>query len=81
MSHPAVRMAAVVGIPSERWQERPKAFVVLQGQVGVAELQELMLSRFPKFWLPDEFEFVLEIPLTSVGKIDKKNIRRRQDGG
>jgi fatty-acyl-CoA synthase len=81
MSHPAVRMAAVVAMPSERWQERPKAFVVLQDQVGVADLQELLLSRFPRFWLPDEFEFVPEIPQTSVGKIDKRNIRKRRKGG
>jgi fatty-acyl-CoA synthase len=81
MSHPAVLIAAVVGVPSERWQERPKAFVVAQERVEVAELQELLLARFPKFWLPDEFEFVPEIPLTSVGKIDKKKIRKRHDGG
>jgi len=80
MTHPGVALAAVVGVPSERWQERPKAFVVRRPEdstagVSATELQELLLDRFPKFWLPDEFEFVPEIPLTSVGKIDKKNIR------
>jgi fatty-acyl-CoA synthase len=77
MSHPAVREAAVIATPDERWSERPLACVVLEegAQVSPAELVEHLRSRVARWWLPEEFAFVSEVPKTSVGKFDKRGLR------
>ncbi len=79
MSHPAVVEAAVIAKPDERWAERPLCCVVLSsdGAASAEELIEHLRSRVAKWWLPDEFAFVQEIPKTSVGKFDKKVLRGR----
>ena len=77
MSHPEVLEAAVIAKPDERWSERPLCCVVLRQQ-GAASAQELVEHLRPlvaKWWLPDEFAFIGEIPKTSVGKFDKKVLR------
>ena len=77
---PAVRDAAVVGVPHPKWQERPLALVVLRpGQQATQEqLKEHLGSAFAKWQLPDQILFVEAIPKTSVGKLDKKRIRAEQ---
>jgi fatty-acyl-CoA synthase len=77
MAHPDVVEAAVIAKPDERWAERPLCCVVLrEGASPDADgLVEHLRSRVAKFWLPDEFAFVSEIPKTSVGKFDKKVLR------
>jgi len=77
MSHPQVVEAAVIAKPDERWAERPLCCVVLrsEGAASAEELVEHLRSRVAKWWLPDEFAFVQEIPKTSVGKFDKKVLR------
>jgi fatty-acyl-CoA synthase len=77
MAHPAVREAAVIAIPDEKWQERPLAVVALkEGQAATPEeLREFLAPQFPKWWLPDRFEFVAEIPKTGVGKFRKTALR------
>jgi fatty-acyl-CoA synthase len=77
MAHPAVREAAVIATPDERWSERPLACVVLEdgAQVTAAELVEYLRGRVAKWWLPEEFAFVAEVPKTSVGKFDKRRLR------
>jgi acyl-CoA synthetase (AMP-forming)/AMP-acid ligase II len=77
MSHPDVLEAAVIAKPDERWAERPLCCVVLrEGAITTAaELVEHLRGRVAKWWLPDEFAFVREIPKTSVGKFDKKVLR------
>jgi fatty-acyl-CoA synthase len=80
MEHPAVLKAAVVGVRDARWQERPRAFVVRSEMVSDQELRASLLENFPRFWLPDEFIFVSDIPLTSTGKIDKKALRALAEG-
>ncbi len=79
MAHPAVAEAAVIAIPDERWQERPLAVVVLRsGQQATADqLREHLAPNFAKWWLPDAFEFVSEIPKTGVGKFRKSALRER----
>ena len=74
---PAVREAAVIATPDERWSERPLACVVLEegAEVSAAELVEHLRGRVAKWWLPEEFAFVGEVPKTSVGKFDKKLLR------
>jgi fatty-acyl-CoA synthase len=77
MSHPDVVEAAVIAKPDERWSERPLCCVVLRDRsaAGAPELVEHLRGRVARWWLPDEFAFVSEIPKTSVGKFDKKVLR------
>ncbi len=77
MSHPDVVEAAVIAKPDERWAERPLCCVVLRDQADAdaEQLVEHLRGKVAKWWLPDEFAFVAEIPKTSVGKFDKKVLR------
>jgi len=83
MAHPAVLEAAVVGIPDEKWQERPLASVVVkEGQsVTVEELRDLLAKDFAKWQLPDSWTFIDAVPKTSVGKFDKKVLRQQYADG
>jgi fatty-acyl-CoA synthase len=78
-AHPGVLEAAVVARPDPEWDERPVAFVV--GRPGTAvsgdELEEFLRRDVASWWVPDDFAFVEELPKTSVGKIDKRELRRR----
>jgi acyl-CoA synthetase (AMP-forming)/AMP-acid ligase II len=79
MAHPAVAEAAVIAIPDEKWMERPLAVVVLkEGQSATDEqLREFLSGQCAKWWVPDRFEFVDEIPKTAVGKFKKTALRDR----
>jgi fatty-acyl-CoA synthase len=83
MSHPDVVEAAVIAKPDERWAERPLCCVVLRdgASTTAGELVEHLRGRVAKWWLPDEFAFVPEVPKTSVGKFDKKVLRARLTEG
>ncbi|RME97246.1 MAG: fatty-acid--CoA ligase [Chloroflexi bacterium] len=84
MAHPGVMEAAVIAIPDDQWQERPLAVVVPApdaGELTADELNAHLAPNFAKFWLPDEYVFVEEIPKTSVGKFDKKVLRYRHAQG
>ena len=79
MAHDAVLEAAVVAIPDEKWQERPLASVVVRdgASVTVEELRDFLAQDFARWQLPDAWTFIDEVPRTSVGKFDKKVLRRR----
>src|SRR5438132_381206 len=79
MGHPAVAEAAVIAVPHARWQERPLACVVFKpGCTATAEeLRAFLAPSFAKWWLPDAFEFVTEIPKTAAGKFRKTALRER----
>ncbi|WP_041695595.1 long-chain fatty acid--CoA ligase [Alicyclobacillus acidocaldarius] len=85
MAHPAVMEAAVIAIPHEKWQERPLACVVIReeyrGKVTKEDLQAHLSKMVAKWWLPDDYVFVEEIPKTSVGKFSKKTLREQYDKG
>ncbi|HVC83684.1 MAG TPA: long-chain fatty acid--CoA ligase [Solirubrobacteraceae bacterium] len=83
MTHPQVREAAVIAVADERWTERPLACVVLAegAQVGADELREHLRDRVARWWLPEEFAFIAEVPKTSVGKFDKKALRAQLEAG
>jgi fatty-acyl-CoA synthase len=78
MAHPDVAEAAVIAMPHERWTERPLACVVLNEGCSCSpeELREHLTPLVAKWWLPDEFAFIDEVPKTSVGKFDKKVLRK-----
>jgi fatty-acyl-CoA synthase len=83
MGHPAVREAAVVGVPDERWTERPLACVVLKEseEVSIEDLKAYLAERVAKWWLPERWTFIDEVPKTSVGKFDKKVLRAKYAEG
>jgi acyl-CoA synthetase (AMP-forming)/AMP-acid ligase II len=81
MAHPAVREAAVVAQPHERWGERPLAYVVLAAGASFSqeEMAAFLAPRVAKWWIPERMELVDALPKTGVGKIDKKVLRAWRD--
>ena len=79
MGHPAVKEAAVIGVPHPKWQERPLAAVVLKegARATPEELRDFLRQSFAKWQLPDAFVFLEAIPRTSVGKFKKTALRER----
>jgi fatty-acyl-CoA synthase len=76
-SHAGVRDACVIGVPDERWQERP--FAVVVGDVTADELVGWLEDRVARWWIPERWTFVEELPRTSVGKADKRQVRAAYD--
>jgi fatty-acyl-CoA synthase len=77
MAHPGVFEAAVIGVPDPRWDERPLV-VVVSGEGPRPEpgaLLDFLSGRVARWWLPERWAFVDELPKTSVGKFDKKALR------
>jgi fatty-acyl-CoA synthase len=76
-THPDVVEVAVVARPDPHWDERPVAFVVPRPGAGLSseQLGGYLRERVVSWWVPDEFELVEELPKTSVGKIDKRELR------
>jgi fatty-acyl-CoA synthase len=79
MAHPAVAEAAVIGVTSQKWSERPLACIVPRpgSTVTAEELRAFLEPRVAKWWLPDAVEIVPEIPKTSVGKFAKRVLREQ----
>ena len=77
MAHPAVLEAAVFAAQHARWGERPLAAVVFKpGQTATKEqLAAHLEPRFAKFWLPDDYLVLTQIPRTSTGKFLKTKLR------
>jgi len=77
LAHPDVREATVIGVPDERWQERPLAVVRLEEGSATTpeELGAFLAGRVARWWVPERWAFVSEVPRTSVGKYDKKLVR------
>jgi fatty-acyl-CoA synthase len=82
MSHPAVLEAAVFAARHPKWAERPLAAVVFkEGQSATKdELGAHLSDRFAKFWLPDDYVVVKQIPRTSTGKFLKTKLREEFGG-
>ncbi|MCY4730184.1 long-chain fatty acid--CoA ligase [Natronomonas gomsonensis] len=85
MAHDDVAEAAVVGVPHEKWQERPVAFVVAGEDADTdtldEEIMDLLREDYPKWWLPDAIEYIDEVPKTATGKFSKKDIREEYTDG
>jgi fatty-acyl-CoA synthase len=83
--HEAVLESAAIGIPDEKWGERPMMVVVLKpgynGKISAGDLKSFMLrfseqGKIPKYGVPDRYDFVETLAKTSVGKLDKKELRK-----
>jgi fatty-acyl-CoA synthase len=83
MGHPAVAEAAVIGVPDEKWGERPLAAVVpVPGAVVTPDdLREFLAERVPKWQVPERWAFIAEVPKTSVGKFSKVRMREAYQRG
>src|SRR5581483_1342450 len=79
MAIDGVAEAAVIGVTHPRWQERPLACVVCRPGVTLTKEQIIdpLRGQFAKWWVPDDVVFVEEIPKTSVGKFQKRDLRAR----
>lgn len=81
--HPSVADVAVIGIPDERWGERPLALVVLKPEHSATRAEDILAlghqavekGHLPKYGVPSEIRFLADMPKTSVGKLDKKRMR------
>ncbi|MFE0175159.1 long-chain fatty acid--CoA ligase [Streptomyces sp. NPDC059002] len=83
MSHPDVAEAAVVAVPDEKWGERPLATVVLHkdATADYASLRDFLAGSIAKWQLPERWAVIDAVPKTSVGKFDKKVLRRQYAAG
>ena len=83
MAHPGGAEAAVVGVPDDRWGERPMAFVTLLPghELDPAGLREHLTGLVASWWVPERVEVVAEIPKTATGKFSKVALRERLEAG
>jgi fatty-acyl-CoA synthase len=79
MAHPKVKEAAVIGVPDQRWGERPLACVVPEpgADLDADEVRDFLEGRVARWWVPERIEFIEEVPKTSVGKFSKKTLREQ----
>ncbi len=79
VGHPRVELAAVIGVPHPKWDERP--LLVLKLKPGEPqdrqEHLDFLAGKIAKWWMPDDVVFVDGIPLGATGKIDKKLVREQ----
>lgn len=76
--HPAVALAAALGVPHPKWGERPCLFIALHAgeSLSAAALRQFLSDKLAKWCIPDEVVFVADIPLGATGKVDKKALRQ-----
>jgi fatty-acyl-CoA synthase len=82
VAHPAVAMAAVIGVKHPKWDERPLLFVVRKpGQaLEKEEILSFLAERVAKWWVPDDVVFVDALPLGGTGKVQKAELRKQYGG-
>ena len=77
VGHPAVAVAAVIGVAHPKWDERP--LLVVQLKPGASATKEDLLAyldgRIAKWWMPDDVAFVEAVPINATGKIQKLSLR------
>jgi fatty-acyl-CoA synthase len=82
MGHEAVVEAAVIAMPDRKWDERPMAVIVAKegADLDADQLDAYLRDKVARFWLPDRYEFVDEIPKGATGKFSKLELRKRYFG-
>ena len=77
MAHPDVMEAAVIGVPDDKWGERPFAAVVIRdgADVTAGQLRDHLAASVPRWQLPERWAYIDEVPKTSVGKFSKRKMR------
>jgi len=80
-AHPAVAVAAVVAIPDPLWQEVGVAFVAPRAPVTPAELEAYCRQRLANYKVPKRIVIETDLPLLPIGKVDKRALKARADGG
>jgi fatty-acyl-CoA synthase len=82
-THPAVLEVAVIGVPDEKWGERPKAFVIRKpgAEVNETELIAYLQTHIARFKVPKAIEVVDQLPRTSTGKTQKFELREQEWAG
>jgi fatty-acyl-CoA synthase len=82
MAHPAVAMAAVIGVKHPKWDERPLIFIVRKpGQaLEKGEVLAFLSGRMAKWWVPDDVVFVESLPMSGTGKVLKMELRKQYAG-
>lgn len=79
MGHPSVKAAAVIALPHPKWDERPLGVIVLREgmEASKEDLNQFLSSKVAKWWLPDDYVYVAELPLTATGKFLKRALREQ----
>ena len=82
VGHPAIKQAAVIGVPHPKWLERPLLVCIPEGdsRPSLSEVREFLAEKVPKLWLPDAIEWVSSLPLGATGKVLKAALRARFEG-
>ena len=82
MGHPAVAMAAVIGVKHPKWDERPLLFVVRKPGKAVEreEILAFLTERVAKWWVPDDVIFLDALPVGGTGKVQKNDLRKQYGG-
>jgi fatty-acyl-CoA synthase len=82
VGHPAVAMAAVIGIKHPKWDERPLLFVVRKPGASLEkeEILEFLASKVAKWWVPDDVIFLDSLPVGGTGKVQKAELRQQYGG-
>lgn len=82
VGHPAVAMAAVIGIKHPKWDERPLLFIVRKvgASLEKAEILEFLASKVAKWWVPDDVIFLDSLPVGGTGKVQKAELRKQYGG-
>ena len=82
IAHPAVAMAAVIGVKHPKWDERPLLFIVKKpGQsLEKAEILAFLAERVAKWWVPDDVVFLDALPVGGTGKVQKAELRKQYGG-
>jgi 3-(methylthio)propionyl---CoA ligase len=82
IGHPAVAMAAVIGVKHPKWDERPLLFIVRKpGQaVEKQEILDFLTTQVAKWWVPDDVVFLESLPVGGTGKVQKNDLRKDYGG-
>ncbi|MDO9165772.1 MAG: 3-(methylthio)propionyl-CoA ligase [Rhodoferax sp.] len=82
VAHPAVAMAAVIGVKHPKWDERPLLFIVRKSGQALEreEILAFLAGRVAKWWVPDDVIFLDALPVGGTGKVQKGDLRKQYGG-